>query len=147
MGLAVEEPVINDSPDVPDHVRAAARDAFSRREAGAVVADIVFDSLVDADVDGSEGHDGSDGVRRLRFGRASTLVDFEVRRDADGIVTLRVIVGSHPATPLTVRTGNGADEARTDGAGQACVAIEPGLASVVVRPDGQVPVQTAWVTL
>jgi hypothetical protein len=123
-------------------VRAAAEESLFKREAGAIVADIVFDSLVDSDDGAANGH-----VRRLRFGRASARVEFEIGSDGDGQVLLRVVAGAHPATPLTVCHADGVVETRTDAAGAATVEIVPGLASVVIRPAGGAPVQTAWVKL
>lgn len=128
---------------MPEEVRAAALSAFDHLEPHSVVADVVFDSLLD---------EPEVRTRRLEFVHAQRRVDVKVHETEERLsldicvtppsharVTIRAIT---PDQLIAIRA-----QTETDIKGQAVVAdVAAGLLSVVVRPfEGDAPaVATAW---
>ena len=124
--------------DVPDFVREAARQAFDARLPGVVVADLVFDSLVDGERRGVV----RPTERSLRFG-AEEGVEMMIEDEGPSIsLTIRLAPPRRAA--VEVRCSTQIYEVNTDAAGRAALHIPPGLLSVVVRPRTGRPIQTAW---
>jgi hypothetical protein len=133
--------------DVPDELRAAALAAFRQRSQDAIVADIVFDSLLDdAGV--------ADQARRLlRFAVRDTIaVEIDVLAADDTLdVTLRLSPARVALVHVTRPQGSEDVSARTDETGTvALTGVHAGIVSFVVdrAPDSTCPaLQTAWVRL
>jgi hypothetical protein len=133
---------------VPDAVRDAARRAFDAK-AGADVADLTFDSVLDGDPPGPGA--GTPGERRLHFsvedgegGARLTAVDH------GDLVSVQVEVLPPEEAAIDVRSKGPAFTVRTDNNGVIRFDVLPGLVSLVIRPAGRVrprPLQTAWVRL
>lgn len=123
-------------PPVPDDVRAAARAAFARRDAQALVADEVA-SMPSSRRPG----------RLLRFATPDTRVDVHVRRTGGGGLVLLVCV--HPRAAVTVRVRHGGPDltkpSRPDGRCRLSP-VRPGPVSLVVSGAGR-RTATAWTCL
>ncbi len=131
--------------DVPEAVRDAARKAFDARPRDVLVADLVFDSLLDG-----ERRAVADPSRRsLRFGvpDADAGADLTVT-DSGETVTVSVQVLPAQRCDIDVRTPSSSMAVTTNDTGQVEFDLVPGLMSLVIRrirsPHAQ-PLQTAWV--
>jgi hypothetical protein len=125
-------------------VRDAARRAFDARSPALPVADLVFDSLMDAD-----SAPAPEDVRELRFSRADVTIDLRVLETPD-VVHAELRLQPPSRATVEVRTGGATMRAETDGQGRAEIDLPPGLVSVVLRPQpGETgrSLQTAWVRL
>lgn len=132
---------------VPDAVRDAARSAFDARRPSAVVADLVYDSLVDTD----RRADHDVYARRLRFGSETAGLDLSVEETSDGLSASLVLLPPQGAeVEITVAGSDVSMTRRTDAHGRATFAPPEGLVSFVVRPlraPGAATMQTAWIRL
>ena len=141
-------------------MRDAARRAYAARVPGAVVADIVLDSLFD-EPPGPPGTAAPAEVgaepRRLRFAAADAagvgaeagralLIDLTV---LDRGPHLAVDLTLSPAQPARVemRCANGGVVARQGPQGQVHFTLTSQLVSFLVTRADVLPVQTAWVRL
>jgi hypothetical protein len=137
---------------VPEAVREAARRAFDAGPPGAVIADLVFDSLLDADT-GFRDEDDRDhaepGRRRLRFGDSDGGARLTAVDDGDVVdVTLHVLPPL--LASVEVRSKGPTFTVRTDDNGVVRFDVRPGLVSLVISPIRSMwrhPLQTAWVRL
>ena len=130
---------------LPDAVREAARRAFDAAPCEALVADLVFDSLLD----GERRAAVPVGRRSLRFGDRDAGADVTVS-DLDDLVGVRLQVLPPERAEVEVRSKAPTFVVCTDDAGTARFDVPPGLFSVVVRPLRPArarPLQTAWVRL
>jgi hypothetical protein len=128
---------------VPDAVREAARKAFDARPKDVLVADLVFDSLLDGDRRASVDPDR----RSLRFGVPDAGVDVTVV-EVDERLNILVQVLPAQKCEVEVRLNGPAFTLSTDDAGRVEFDTAPGLMSLLVRPAGSPqsrPLQTAWV--
>lgn len=156
--------VEEDSIDpVPEEVRDAARRAFDARLSGVPVADLVFDSLLDDDLDDltqvpsdasadPAGPASDDSPRRLRFclGQDATQNGVLVTvGSVDDLLHLSVQLTPGFAAALELRGAGEPMHTETGDDGRAEVDVPPGMVSLLVRPlDAELPsMQTAWVRL
>jgi hypothetical protein len=131
------------SRGVPEAVRDAARRAFDARPLDVVVADLVFDSLLDGDR--RAGVDPA--VRTLRFGSADGGADLTVAEDGESV---RIGLQTLPraAGEIEVRGKGATFTVTADATGFAEFRVPAGLLSLVIRPADPPhpwPLQTAWV--
>lgn len=140
-------PVTGEGPDdaVPDEVREAARKAFDARPRDVLVADLMFDSLLDGDR-----RAGADPSRRsLRFGQPTGGADLTVTEAGD---QLHVLVQVLPAQKcdIEIRSKGPVVTVSTNDTGSAEFTLQPGLMSLIIRPT-RAPrsrqLQTAWVRI
>jgi hypothetical protein len=119
---------------VPPEVTAAAVDAFSWRDLDAELAELVFDSLLEADQ--ATLVRGSAGRRLVSFKTAGLSVDVEVTSAGSG----REIMGQiTPPQRASVQIRHGAGIARTDAdeLGRfAAASLQAGPMSLRVSPAG-----------
>lgn len=119
-------------------MRDAARRAFSKRVPGSSVADITFDSLLDAPED--------DADRRLTFTADDVSIEITVVPADD---RLNLVVSVQP--PGFAESVEAVDTGETIplGISGATVTVGKGLRSLLVRPaqPGDPLLQTAWVLL
>ena len=131
------------SGGVPGPVRQAALDAFDSRVAGAVVMDLIYDSLVDGD----DRLGGVPGQRRLRFGGVDWGVEVAIDSTRDGrVMTVRVVPPRQLLVRLCCAGGVAAFETLADGT-VTMDAFPVGPMSFLLPSPG-VPgalLQTAWV--
>lgn len=129
--------------DVPESVRDAARKAFDARPRDVLVADLVFDSLLDG-----ERRAVADPSRRsLRFGVPEAGADLVVTESGE-TVTVAVQVLPAQRCDIDVRTPSSSMAVTTNDAGQVEFDLVPGLMSLVIKPirsPHAQPLQTAWV--
>lgn len=130
---------------VPSAVREAARRAFDARPQDALVADLIFDSLLDGDRRAA----ANPAVRKLRFGRSGGGADLVVTENG---ATVNVVVQVLPPQRALaeVRSKAPTFTVGTDTAGRTAFDVLPGLFSLVLRPlrsPRPEALQTAWVRL
>jgi hypothetical protein len=130
---------------VPTAVRDAARRAFDARPVDMLVADLVFDSLLDADRRAA----ADPTVRKLRFGHPGGGADLVVR-ERGSLLRLTLQVLPPQRVEAEVRCKLPTITLTSDAEGKAEFDVPPGLFSVVLRPlraPRAQPMQTAWVRL
>jgi hypothetical protein len=130
---------------VPAAVRDAARRAFEARPVDTIVADLVFDSILDTDRRAV----ADPTARTMRFGHAEGGADLRV---VDVGTQLRVTVHVLPAqrAAAEVRCAWPTFTVDTDDSGMAQFDVPTGLFSLVLRPlrsPQTRPMQTSWVRL
>lgn len=144
------EPDRDESKRPPEDLRRATREAFATRAPNTDVADIVYDSLVDAPAaepdDTAERH-----ARELRFTHGETSVALEVVEDEGrpGTCLVTLILTPPRSVKVEIRGGNGPFSVDVD-AGRAVFEVAARrLVTIVVPPppSGGRGVQTAWVRL
>jgi len=130
---------------VPEAVREAARRAFDARPRDVLVADLVFDSLLDGDRRAS-----ADPTRRtLRFGDGDAGADLIVTE-----IGTRMSIHLQALPPqrceVEVRSNGPALTLTTTETGNLTFDATTGLISLVIRPVRSTetqPLQTAWVRI
>ena len=130
---------------VPSAVRDAARRAFDARSTDTLVADLVFDSLLDADRRAA----ADPTVRKLRFGHPSGGADI-VASDRGSMVHVDVRVLPPQRVTAEVRCKLPLFTVTTDDEGHVEFDLPPGLFSLLLRPlraPRAQPLQTSWVRL
>ncbi|SHN46371.1 hypothetical protein [Cryptosporangium aurantiacum] len=130
---------------VPESVRAAARRAFDARPVETLVADLMFDSVLDHDRRAA----ADPTVRTMRFGHRNGGADLRVTDRSGG---RRVSMDVLPAQRASaeVRCAGATFSVTTDDEGHAEFDVPIGLFSVVLRPlrsPQAKPLQTSWVRL
>jgi hypothetical protein len=130
---------------VPEAVRDAARRAFDARPIDTLVADLVFDSILDTDRRAV----ADPTARTMRFGSRDGGVDLRI---VDLGTQLRVSVNVLPAQRATaeVRCSWPTFTVDIDEAGTCEFDVPSGLFSLVLRPTRAPrnrPLQTSWVRL
>jgi hypothetical protein len=131
---------------VPEAVREAARRAFDSRPRDVLVADLVFDSLLDGDRRAS-----ADPTRRtLRFGDGDAGADLVVTESASRRVSIQVQALPPQKCEVEVRSTGAPLTLTTTDTGSVVFDAAAGLMSLVIRPirstESQ-PLQTAWVRI
>jgi hypothetical protein len=130
---------------VPESVREAARRAFDARPKDVVVADLMFDSLLDGDRRAS-----ADPSRRiLRFGDGEGGADLTVT-EAGELMHVHVRVLPAQQSDIEVRSKGPAMTVRTGDTGTVDFELPAGLVSLVicpVRTPKSRRLQTAWVRI
>jgi hypothetical protein len=139
-------PAVEGEPgdDVPDAVREAARAAFGAGPPVGVVADLVFDSLLDPDPEPR-----LEGVRRLRFECAQGGAQLEVAEAGETVRVRAQVLPTGPAS-LEVRSQGRTFTVRAGENGAVGFDVRSGLVSLVIVREGAGGVQrlqTAWVRL
>jgi hypothetical protein len=130
---------------VPESVREAARRAFDARPKGVVVADLMFDSLLDGDRRAS----ADPSRRNLRFGDGQGGADVTVT-EAGVLMHVHVRVLPAQKCDIEVRSKGPVMTVRTSDAGTVEFELPAGLMSLViwpVRTPQARPLQTAWVRI
>jgi hypothetical protein len=136
---------------VPEAVRDAARRAFDAGPLDTVVADLVFDSLIDEEIsiDPHVAVPIDPTQRRLHFGGEDGGARLTVADDGDHVaVALQVLPPL--AASVEVRQKGPTFTVRTDDNGVVRFDVRPGLVSLVISPVRSMwlrPLQTAWVRL
>ncbi len=129
----------HDLPPVPEHLSAAALDAFQWRRADAVLAELLFDSASDELV-GVRG--GSNGRRSFRYGAG----DFVIRVHLTGST---MIVMIEPPLAVDCRVTSGpdgeVDEYRTDELGELVIDAPEFPVRLELDLPG-IDVATPWIT-
>ena len=128
---------------VPGAVRQAALDAFDSHIAGAVVMDLIYDSLVDGD----DRLGGVPGQRRLRFGGVDWGVEVAIEPTCDGrVMTVRVVPPRQLLVRLCCAGGVAVFETLADGT-VTMEAFPTGPMSFILPSPGAPGdlLQTAWV--
>jgi hypothetical protein len=127
---------------VPEAVRQAALRAFDMRVPDARVADLVFDPVVD---DHRRRSAPKDRVLRFAAGTDGAVVTVS---PSQGSLRLSIVLS--PPTPAAVelRTTTDSWALSADDVGQLRVdGVSRGLFSLVIRRQGERPLQTAWVRI
>ncbi|GAA2305373.1 hypothetical protein GCM10010149_63970 [Nonomuraea roseoviolacea subsp. roseoviolacea] len=127
---------------LPEHVSAAARDAYGLRVPQAVTA-------VPAECPASREVRSSDGCKMVRFVAAGLTFDLEVTV-GDGLIDVAGQIVPHPGegSHVDVRTPHLTLTRRLARTGHfAATGLPPGWLSVVCHRPGQPPVQTRWVRI
>ncbi|GAA3397445.1 hypothetical protein GCM10020369_77660 [Cryptosporangium minutisporangium] len=130
---------------VPESVRAAARRAFDARPVETLVADLMFDSVLDHDRRAA----ADPTVRTMRFGHRNGGADLRVSDRGNGRrVSLEVLPAQRASAE--VRCTGATFTVTTDDDGHAEFDVPTGLFSLVLRPlrsPQAKPLQTSWVRL
>jgi hypothetical protein len=130
---------------VPDSVREAARRAFDARPVDTIVADLMFDSVLDHDRRAA----ADPTMRTMRFGHRNGGADLRVSdRGAARRISLEVLPAQRASAE--VRCTGSTFTVTTDDAGKAEFDVPSGLFSLVLRPlrsPQARPMQTSWVRL
>lgn len=126
----------------PQSVYDAARAAFAERDHDVIVADLVYDSVVD----GPLGALAADRI--LRFEAADRTVELVVARSR-GPLTVRLTTRPPVAVDVTARGEGGTWRGRTDSEGGAVLhELPPSLLTFTLcLPPPARRVRTAWVRL
>jgi hypothetical protein len=138
---------------VPEAVRDAARRAFDAGPAGADVADLVFDSLLDVDPFAAPGDPdaGRDDPsrRRLVFGDSDGGAELTLLDHGELVDVTMQVLPPMPAS-VEVRSKGPTFTVRTDDNGMVQFDVRPGLVCLVISPvhsRWRRPLQTAWVRM
>ena len=130
---------------VPDSVRTAARRAFDARPVDTLVADLMFDSILDHDRRAA----ADPTIRTMRFGHRSAGADLRVTDRGSGRrISLEVLPAQRASAE--VRCTGSTFTITTDDEGRAEFDVPTGLFSLVLRPlrsPQPKPLQTSWVRL
>ncbi|EXG79928.1 hypothetical protein CryarDRAFT_0981 [Cryptosporangium arvum DSM 44712] len=130
---------------VPESVRDAARRAFDARPVDTLVADLMFDSILDHDRRAA----ADPTVRTMRFGHRSGGADLRVTDQGSGRrISLEVLPAQRASAE--VRCAGSTFTITTDDDGRAEFDVPIGLFSLVLRPlrsPQAKPLQTSWVRL
>lgn len=128
---------------VPESVRTAARRAFDARPVDMLVADLMFDSVLDQDRRAA----ADPTVRTMRFGHRNGGADIRVTdRGAGRRISLEVLPAQRASAE--VRCSGSTFTVTTDDGGRAEFDVPTGLFSLVLRPlrsPQARPLQTSWV--
>jgi hypothetical protein len=127
---------------VPEVVRQSALQAFDLRVPDAVVADLVYDPLIES------GHRGEPGSTRvLQFltesGEGAAI-------EVSGTGPYRLDVSLTPSVAASVELRNTTDTWQLSANAKGSLSVEsvpPGLISLVIRREGSRPIQTSWVRI
>jgi hypothetical protein len=126
---------------VPEVVRQAALHAFDLRVAGARIADLVFDPLVDYEKPPAS----VSNERVLHFSTGDQSVIVAVTR-LDHSLRLTVALAPSREAAVQLRTTTDSWSLKADDAGRLTVdGVPSGLISLVIKRGDEAPVQTAWV--
>ena len=143
--LAELRAVVDHMDAVPPDVVAAAKASFIWRTVDAELAELTFDSLVDADAGVLVR--GGDQPRLLTFQAGPTEVEVEATRAGRAFRLLGQIVPA-AAGELTVRHPNAAQSVAVDELGRFVVdAVSPGSVSFEWQPAVGPRVSSEWITL
>lgn len=140
------EPDGDESQRPPEDLRRTTREAFGTRAPNTDVADIVYDSLIDA-----PHGERTDRGRELRFERGETCVSLRVVEDTarPGTSLVTLLLTPARSVKVEIRGGNGPLSIDVE-AGRAAFELPAGrLVTIVVPPTepGGRGLQTAWVRL
>lgn len=130
---------------VPESVRDAARRAFDARPVDTLVADLMFDSVLDRDRRAA----ADPTVRTIRFGHRNGGADLRVTDRAGGRRVCLEVLPAQRASAEVRCTGSTFTITTTDD-GTAEFDVPTGLFSLVLRPlrsPRARPLQTSWVRL
>ena len=133
--------------------------AYHARTPGALVADILIDTLfdtppldparrarIDEEPDWRHGSGSAEPARRLRFSTGALGIDVLVT-DVGSCLSVQVSINPPQPAQVQMRCGSGSSVTRADGSGTIRFTLTSQLVSFLVRLPGEPPVQTAWVRL